>query len=83
MYFGVASCLVNIVLDILFVGVWHTGVTGAALATVISQALSMICFALCLHFTGSAVDVRPSSFRLIRQKALSILRLVLLFQPLV
>ncbi len=41
-YFLLASCLTNIVLDILFVGVFHTGVEGAAIATVISQLLSMV-----------------------------------------
>ncbi|MBO8436431.1 MAG: MATE family efflux transporter [Spirochaetes bacterium] len=41
-YFLLASCMTNIVLDILFVGFFHTGVEGAAIATVISQLLSMV-----------------------------------------
>ena len=45
-YFGVASCLINIVLDILFVDTLRMGVAGAAYATVISQALSMLGFTL-------------------------------------
>ena len=75
MYFGVASCLINIVLDILFVGAWRMGVAGAAYATVISQALSMLGFAVWLRRSRSAVDVRPSAFRLNRRKALTVLRL--------
>ena len=75
MYFGVASCLVNIALDFLFVGAWRMGVSGAALATVISQALSMFGFAAYLRLIRSPVDVRPSAFRLHRDKALSMLRL--------
>ena len=75
MYFGVASCLVNIALDFLFVGAWRMGVSGAALATVISQALSMFGFAAYLRLIHSPVDVRPSAFRLHRDKALSMLRL--------
>jgi putative MATE family efflux protein len=75
MYFGVASCLINIVLDILFVGSFQMKVAGAAYATVISQALSMFGFAAYLRLHGSEVDVRPSTFRLNRSKALSMLRL--------
>ena len=41
-YFLIASCLTNIVLDLLFVGVFGMNVEGAAIATVISQILSMI-----------------------------------------
>ena len=75
MYFGVASCLINIVLDVLFVGAWRMRVAGAAYATVISQAFSMIGFAFYLRVTRSAVDVRPSTFRLDRRRALTVLRL--------
>lgn len=32
MYFGVTSCLLNIVLDLLLVGVFHMDVEGAAIA---------------------------------------------------
>lgn len=40
--FLIISCFLNIVLDLLFVAVFHTGVTGAAIATIISQFLSGI-----------------------------------------
>lgn len=40
LYFLIASCLTNIVLDLLFVIVLRMGVAGAALATILSQALS-------------------------------------------
>lgn len=36
----ILSSVINLILDILFIGVLHTGVGGAALATVISQAFS-------------------------------------------
>ncbi|MBQ3761061.1 MAG: MATE family efflux transporter [Clostridia bacterium] len=75
MYFGVASCLINIVLDIIFVGTWDMKVAGAAYATVISQALSMFGFAAYLYLTRSGVDVRPSTFKLNKTKALAILKL--------
>ncbi len=40
LYFLIASCLTNIVLDLLLVIVFRLGVAGAALATILSQALS-------------------------------------------
>lgn len=46
LYYLVFSSLVNIVLDVLFVGVLHFGVGSAAAATVISQFVSA---SLCLH----------------------------------
>ena len=42
LYFLIASCLTNIVLDILFVVGLKMGVAGAALATILSQALSAV-----------------------------------------
>lgn len=45
LYYLIISSVVNLVLDIVFIKVFHTGVGGAALATVISQVLSAIlCF---------------------------------------
>lgn len=46
LYYLMFSSLVNIVLDVLFVGVLHFGVGSAAAATVISQFVSA---SLCLH----------------------------------
>lgn len=42
MIYLIICCLVNIVLDILFVGFMHMGVAGAAIATISSQAVSAI-----------------------------------------
>lgn len=42
LYFLIASCGINIVLDILFILGLHLGVTGAALATVAAQLISAI-----------------------------------------
>lgn len=48
LFFLIASCLVNIVLDVLFVVGLHMGVMGAALATIISQAFSAVLVILVL-----------------------------------
>ncbi|MGI5894036.1 MAG: MATE family efflux transporter [Candidatus Merdivicinus sp.] len=45
LYYLIASSVINLVLDILFIRGFHTGVGGAALATIISQVFSA---ALCM-----------------------------------
>ncbi len=42
MYFVAVSCSANIILDLILVGRYNTGAQGAAIATVISQVLSVI-----------------------------------------
>ena len=42
LFFLIASCFVNIVLDLLFVAGWKWGVFGAALATILSQLVSAV-----------------------------------------
>lgn len=53
-YFLVLSSLLNIVLDLLSIGVWHMGVAGPAWATVISQAVSGI---LCLIYMKKKFEI--------------------------
>lgn len=48
LYFLIISSILNIVLDLVFIIVFHMGVAGAAWATVISQAVSGI---LCFFYT--------------------------------
>lgn len=42
MLFLMVTCILNVVLDLLFVAVLHKGVAGAALATVLSQMISAV-----------------------------------------
>lgn len=42
LYYLIVCCVVNIILDILFVVTFHMGVAGVAVATVISQAISAV-----------------------------------------
>lgn len=63
-YFVLIACITNIALDLLFVAGFGWAAFGAALATVISQALSMI---LCIIFmvkNGFPFDFKRSSFRI-------------------
>lgn len=52
LYFLVLAAFLNIVLDLIFIVVFHMGAGGAAYATVISQAISGI---LCLIYIGKKV----------------------------
>ena len=49
LYFLIAGCLLNIVLDLLFVGPLQMGVSGAAYATVLSQVFSLILVTISLR----------------------------------
>lgn len=63
LHYLMASSVINLVLDILFIGFFHTGVGGAALATVISQVFSAIlCFVQLLR-TKESYQLRLSSIR--------------------
>lgn len=54
LYYLILSSVINLVLDIAFIGFFHTGVGGAALATVISQSFSaVLCFIQLLHTKAS------------------------------
>lgn len=48
LYFLMAACIINIILDLLFVVGFHWGVVGAGVATVLSQCVSavLVCFVL-------------------------------------
>lgn len=53
LYYLIFSSIINVVLDIIFVGPMQMGVSGAAIATVISQAVSAsMCFVKLLRSTG-------------------------------
>lgn len=63
MVFVGISCILNILLDFGFVKYGGLGVEGTALATVISQAVSMLIAILYLKKKNFIFDFAPSSFR--------------------
>lgn len=63
LYYLIFSSLVNILLDLLFIGCFRWGVWAAALATVISQAASVVlCMVYLLH-KGNIYTVEPRKIR--------------------
>lgn len=78
LYFLIASCLTNIVLDVLFVVALHMGVAGAALATILSQALSAVLVILVLARTG---DMHRLELRRIRLDSRMLQRIIRIGLP--
>ncbi|MDD6457499.1 MAG: MATE family efflux transporter, partial [Lactimicrobium massiliense] len=65
LYYLICSSMINVVLDIVFIAVFHMGVDGAAIATVMSEVLTAILVFIrllkapepvCLHITHIAFD---------------------------
>lgn len=74
LYYLTISGLVNVLLNLLFVIVFKMGVAGVALATIISQIISMALVMNCLIRSDSSVRLNLKQLRLHRDKALQILR---------
>ena len=63
-YFLVLSTVINIFLDLLFIIVFHTGVAGAAWATVIAQGLSGFACLLYMHRHFEIIRLKKSNLKL-------------------
>ena len=70
----VVSSLTNIVLDILFIAVFHMDVEGAALATVLSEILSMVLVGAKLLRRRDSIRVQPRRIRVDRENLRYIIR---------
>jgi putative MATE family efflux protein len=75
LYFLVISCFVNIVLDILFVVVFHWDVMGVALATVISQVCSACLVCITLMRTKECYRLKLSQIRFHKEMLQKIIRI--------
>ncbi len=64
LYYLIAACLTNIVLDILFVAVLRWGTAGAALATVFSQCVCAALIVVALVREKGCVHLVPRNIRL-------------------
>lgn len=63
LYFLILSCFINIVLDLLFVVVFHWDVAGAAIATVISQICSAVLVSIVLMRTNNVYKLYLKKIR--------------------
>ena len=73
--FVAIACVVNIGLDIWFVCGFKWGAFGAALATVISQAISMILCVIYLVKNDFIFDFKPSSFKFHKERLMMLLKI--------
>ena len=73
LYFLVAACLTNIILDILFVVVFHWGVAGVAIATTLAQVLSC---ALTLYVLARSSDIYAFHLSKLHFDAPTLLRII-------
>ncbi len=73
--FVAIACVTNILLDLLFVGPLKLAALGAAIATVISQGLSMMLCILYLKRNNFLFDFKPRSFRMDREQLKAILKI--------
>ena len=74
LYYLIISSLTNIVLDLLFIGAFHWGVWAAAVATTISQAVSMILCMIHLMKKGTIYQVELKKLRIDREMLGQIVR---------
>lgn len=74
LYFVLIACITNVVLDLLFVAVFQMAAFGAAIATVISQALSMVLCIIYLKKNNFIFDFKPSSYHLYKKRIIKLVK---------
>ncbi|MBQ1317020.1 MAG: MATE family efflux transporter [Lachnospiraceae bacterium] len=75
LYILIAASLVNVVLDLLFVLVFHWGIFGVALATVLSEFISALLIVICLFRTNDSYKLHLRKLRLHWRIFLEIIRI--------
>ncbi len=74
-WFITIACFTNIVLDLILVGIFDMGAQGAAIATVFSQALSMILCIIYLKKNNFIFDFKLKSFRIQTHRLTQIIKI--------
>lgn len=75
LYYLAISGLINVALNLILVIVFHLGVAGVAIATVISQIASSIMVLVCLMRSDGAIKLRFKRLRIHKREALQIARI--------
>lgn len=75
LYFLSISGIVNVVLNLMFVIVFHMDVAGVAVATVISQYISVVLILICLVNSDGCVRLRWRKIRIYKDKFLAIIKI--------
>ena len=64
LYYLIVCCFLNIVLDIVLVIVFHMGVAGVAIGTIISQLISCVLVLTCLYRSEGSYQLRFSKLKI-------------------
>ena len=75
MYFLMAAGVVNVILNLIFVIVFHMSVAGVAIATVISQCVSGLLVLRCLMKEEGPIKITLSSLRIYPERLKEILKI--------
>lgn len=75
LYFLVISGVINVLLNLVMVIVFHMGVAGVAIATVVSQAVAAVLVLLCLIRTDAPYRVEIKSLHIYKNKLLEMVRI--------
>lgn len=75
LYYLMISGAVNVILNLIFVIGFHMSVAGVALATLISQCISMTLIVICLMRSDGAIQLDLHLLRLHRDKVSAIIRI--------
>lgn len=75
LYYLLVAGVVNVILNMIFVIVFHMGVAGVALATVLSQCISAVMILRCLIHTEASYRLRIKELRIVKDKLAGIARI--------
>lgn len=64
MYIIAVACLLNIILDYIFIGLFHMGPIGAALGTTVSQSVSVIIALISMKYRTSDIHIKKEDLHL-------------------
>lgn len=64
MYIIAIACLLNIILDYIFIGLFHMGPIGAALGTTVSQSVSVIIALISMKYRTSDIHIKKEDLHL-------------------
>ena len=75
LYYLLFAGVVNVVLNLVFVIIFHMGVAGVALATVISQAISAVLVIRCLILNDGIVRLHLKRLRIVPDKLIKMIKI--------
>jgi putative efflux protein, MATE family len=75
LYYLSISGVVNVVLNLMFVIVFHMDIAGVAVATVISQYISVVLILICLIHSDGCIQLRLWKIRIYKDKLLAIVKI--------